>query len=127
MTKIKAVVFTLLCTIGLLGMPRAGGAEGLPEARTYGTASEVIHTLQAFAFGGFGAQDYTRFDSNGSGSRFCTAPCLYEAALFLPAGALLVSLELDACDTDSSPNILLTVFRVGKLENPPFEQLATTE
>jgi hypothetical protein len=30
----------------------------------------VSQTLQAFAFGGFSAQDYTRFDSNGSGSRF---------------------------------------------------------
>jgi S-layer homology domain len=45
----------------------------------------------------------------------------------LPAGALLVTVELEACDTNPSGNVTLVLFRVGKLENPPFVLLTTAE
>jgi hypothetical protein len=32
----------------------------------------------------------------------------------------LVAVELEACDTNPSGNVTLVLFRVGKLENPPF-------
>jgi hypothetical protein len=108
----------------------SGGAWGQeadsPTSRTFGTSAIVSHTLQAFAFGGFSAVSYTQFTSNGSGSRSCTSSCYYETALFLPAGALLVAVELEACDTNPNANAFMSLFRVGKLENPPADQPLTT-
>ena len=119
----------LLVAVGLLGTVGRAQAQDEPvlaEPRTFGTSAVVSHTLQAFAFGGFQASDYPLFASNGSGSRSCTAPCFYETALFLPAGARLVSVELDACDTDPSADVTVRLFQVGKLENPPADEPTTT-
>jgi hypothetical protein len=87
------------------------------EPRTFGTSSTTSHTLQAFAFTGFSPSEAVSLQANRFGSRFCTIPCAVEAPLFLPAGALVTAIELDACDTSAPTSVTVGLFRVGRLES----------
>jgi hypothetical protein len=68
----------------------------------------VIHTVGAFEFDNFGA---LRPSSGTGGSRFCTAQCELIAGFSLPAGAQLLSVQVDACDTDATANVFIAVAR----------------
>ena len=113
----------LLMVVGLLGM--AGGARGQVlssgseahtiEPQTFGPSATTSHTLHAFAFGGFSGAHVASFEATSSGLRFCNAPCVAEAALFLPAGALVTAIELEACDTNNGGTVGAQLFRGGKL------------
>ena len=82
---------------------------------TYGTADEVSHTLQAYAFQAFDLRWIDVLGANAAGSRFCSEACFLEAPLLLPAGALITSVELDACDFSAS-NLQVRLFRMGAHE-----------
>lgn len=103
-------------------VPRGRGPERPGRgARTFGTTSSTSHTLQAFAFTGFSAADNASVDANGFGARFCsTGGCLLEAAVSLPAGALVTAIELEACDTSTSGAVTATLLRVDPLESNVF-------
>ena len=91
-------------------------------SRTFGTTASTSHTLQAFAFTGFTAADSARFDANLFGSRFCSgAGCLFEAAVSLPAGALVTAIELEACDTDPAASVSATLLTQAPLESGLFQ------
>jgi hypothetical protein len=119
----------LLLVASLLAGPTGARAQGLepsPEAaapdrgavtRTFGTPT-VSHTLQAYAFTGFTAADFTFTASTASGSRFCTTPCFLDAPLQLPAGALVTGIELAACDTEATGSVNATLFRVAAPDGP---------
>ena len=128
----------LLLAVTLLGGPvvaeaqRFGGApeESVPgspshEARTFGTTALVSHTIQAYAFTGFAAASSAAFDANGFKSRFCSvANCAFEAPVFLPAGALVTAIELEACDTNPAARVVATFRRIGALESSVDPSLA---
>jgi hypothetical protein len=108
-------------------VPRGRGPERPGHgSRTFGTTSSTSHTLQAFAFTGFSGADNTNVSANEFGARFCspTAGCLLAAAVSLPAGALVTSIELEACDTSSTAAVTATLLRVDPLESNLFS-LAT--
>ena len=99
----------------VLGVPLADPATPLdPEPQTWGTAAQVSHVVGSFAFDNFGA---LRPSSGTGGSRFCTAGCELIAAVFLPAGAQVVSVSLDGCDTDGTQNIFVALARRGNNES----------
>lgn len=119
----------LLLVVGLLVGPIVARAQGIDQRleqeapdsgrpRTFGTPT-VSHAIQAFAFTGFTAADSDAFASTASGSRFCTsAPCFFEAAVQLPAGALVAALELAACDTNVAGSVIATLFRTVAPDGP---------
>ncbi len=106
-----------------LGAPSIAQDQGLEQlatapgrsGETYGTASTTNYVLQAYQFEPpLGAA--TNVSSNNFGSRFCTSPCgLYTAAM-LPAGAVIVGVELEACDTDAAADVTVSLVRVPSLE-----------
>lgn len=118
----------LLLAFTLLGGPPVAWAQGLgadPEevpvspsresARTFGIAASTSHTVQASAFTVLTSA--VAVTANGFGSRFCSSvDCSFEAAAFLPAGAVLERLELEACDTSATAGLGASLFRVGALE-----------
>jgi hypothetical protein len=122
----KRVYVGLLLGFALVGAPLAARAQGVGgnDERTYGTASLVSHTLQAFAFNGFTAADSAVFSANGAGSRYCTGPgtqvaadrCFFEAAVVLPAGALVTSIQLEACSDLDLNHVSARLFRMMQLE-----------
>jgi hypothetical protein len=89
------------------------------EPQTTGMAGS--HTLQAAQFSGFSPTDCTRLSATGFGARYCDgAACSMYAGLFLPAGALVSSVELEACDTDANDpgnDVTATLYQSGKLES----------
>jgi hypothetical protein len=79
------------------------------QPETFGSA-EVIHTLQAYAFSGNRAEDFTRFASSGS-LRYCDgALCVFDAAVMLPSGAVVTEIELSACDTSATGYVAASLF-----------------
>jgi hypothetical protein len=79
----------------------------------------VTHTLQAFAFSGIQAEDFTRFAEGAAGTRYCNgAGCLYGAAVLLPAGALVTEIELSACDENPSASVSVALFRAPSPDGP---------
>lgn len=123
--------FGLLMVVVLLGAPAvaSGQARRVPApaseserparaARTFGTTSEVSHTVQAFAFTGFAAADLAAMGANDFGARFCTAvACLFETPLSLPAGALVIGLELEGCDTSAAGELVASLYRATPVES----------
>jgi len=97
----------------------AGSADTTARAaRTFGTSASTSHTVQAFLFNGLSATDTARFAANVSGSRYCTqAPCSFETAVMLPAGALVTGIELEACDSDPTASVTATLFVSTPLES----------
>ena len=94
--------------------------EGRISRQTFGTASQVSHTLQAFAFAPLSSALDNVMEANPQfASRFCTASCFLDAPLLLPSGALLTEIELEACDTDGvvGNDVTATLVVVGSLES----------
>jgi hypothetical protein len=88
-------------------------------------ASQVAHTIQAFGFATF--DDETSYTTTINGGRICTeiagTSCFFEAALFLPAGALIEAIEGEFCDSDAAANVTATLFKAPV--GGPVESLAT--
>jgi S-layer family protein len=90
-----------------------GDVEVLEPSRNWGTTANTIVTHEASDFeifiGMFGG-------ATPNGARFCggSANCGWLAGIQLPAGAILTSVELDACDTDVIDQVQVAVFRSAK-------------
>jgi hypothetical protein len=106
------------------GLRRQAPAEGAARRLdTYGTGSTTDYVLQAFAFEpAFG--DGASFAGNNFGSRYCTSSCSFAAPVMLPAGAVIVGMELEACDTDSVGQVNMNLIRISQLEGA-FTNLGT--
>jgi len=94
---------------------QAPGEVGAPHLDTYGTATTTNYVLMAHAFdpatgGG------SNIIANNSGSRGCTSACSFEAPVMLPAGAVIVGMELEACDTDAAGQLTAGLYRQTQLE-----------
>jgi hypothetical protein len=87
---------------------RVGRPSG-PE--TYG-ASSVVHTLNAWAFEGVEEADQNNIGWDASYRRTCLDPatCGIDAPLVLPNGALIDSIELEACDDSATAEIGAILF-----------------
>lgn len=105
---------------GLLMRPVPGHTEA-PAPETFGVTSEIVYTLQAFAFEPY---DPNVAAVTGSGSRYCTAPCVFAAPVFLPAGARVSRVVLDACDGDAVDGMSGQLLRIGTMESA-FDSLVT--
>lgn len=100
------------------GQPQGDGNQS-NEGRTFGITSLVSHTVSAWQFVGLSASDNDRLTVFGSTnpSRYCQGgPCAAEAALFLPDGASISSIELEACDIDAVGFASATLFKNGPSE-----------
>jgi hypothetical protein len=113
----------LLVAITRLGAPieamaqeaRAEVVGPAATARTFGTGSSIVHTIQAHAFAPQGPADADRLLTNGSALvRVCIGgPCQLAAPVSVPAGAVLESLELDACDNSAAGQVSAELIRVA--------------
>jgi hypothetical protein len=125
--RFGVLLVLVILAVSSTGLAQVVASDGAPpeaaigpaEPRTYGLSSTVSHTLQAFQFVGFTGSDYAEHRANGSGSRFCgAASCLYETGFLLPAGSLVTSVELDACDTNATYGVTAILIRIGRPEGP---------
>jgi hypothetical protein len=123
------VAFGFLLGLSLLGEPVVALAQEFGKVheekgvvsprhqRTFGTTSDTSHTVGAFAFTGVDAASSAFFSSNTLASRFCTGvPCIFNAPVLVPAGALVTVIELDACDTNAAGSVTANLFRNVDLE-----------
>ena len=117
---------TLLAACAALGATSARAQEegfgqhptghvGVPRVETYGTSSTTNYVLQAYAFDPFNG-DGANFIANNFLARGCSSSCGFHAAVMLPAGALIETIELEACDTDAAVQLTATLYRVTQLE-----------
>jgi hypothetical protein len=100
---------------GALGQPTL--EQTVSRHDTYGTTSTSNYVIQAYeflpAFGGMG-----NFVSNGFGARGCSSNCSFIAPVMLPAGAVILALEFEACDTDPAGQTSVNLVRQPSLEGP---------
>jgi hypothetical protein len=96
------------------GLP-VPGQRGAPRGDTYGAGSTTNHVLQAYAFEPFSGAG-ANFILNSFGSRGCSSPCSFEAPVMLPAGAVILGMELEACDTDAAASVSAGLYRQTQLE-----------
>ena len=81
-----------------------------PDPNTYGTLSETSLTVSSFAFDisfqgiTWGVLDYMRYVSNSFG-------CCLVAPVTLPGGALIVGVELEACDDSATGAVIGNLLR----------------
>ena len=106
-------------TLRAAAMMAACAGLGAPLAHTqdrYGTASTSNYVLQAYEFVPFTGPS-TNALVNGFGSRGCFGVCVsYVAPAMLPAGAVILAMELEACDTSATNSVGATLFRQTQLE-----------
>ena len=105
----------LLLAVMLIGTPTAARGQqsaGPGDPRTYGTVSEVIHTIQATSFVGFTTT--ATYQVNGVLAQFCTGTtsCALNSGLMLPAGAVITKIQLDACDETTAGQVTATLFKL---------------
>ena len=105
-SMLSLVVATLGVAALAAGQDPGGSAPGemtattSPPARTYGTQVSTDYVLPAPAFETFNSG--TTWTHDSSLYRYVTAGnAAFEAPLFLPAGARVDGIQLEACDTDS--------------------------
>jgi S-layer family protein len=102
---------------------QAAREPGAPRLDTYGTGATTNYVLQAFAFDP-DAGGGSNVGANSFGSRYCSSSCALRAPVMLPAGAVLVGMELEACDTDAAGQVTAQIARQPRLEGP-FVNLAS--
>jgi hypothetical protein len=111
----KRLAFLSLAVLLVLAVSQAPAGA---QPRTYGITDTVSYTLQAYAFVPPTTTDLAKYAANAFGSRYCSgAGCIYSAAVFLPDGARVSTISLDACDTDPAANVQATLFRIGSAES----------
>jgi len=94
----------------------ASGELGAPRRDTYGTASTGNYVLQAYAFSPQSG-DSAGFQAGNFGSRYCSlSDCAFAAPVMLPSGAVILAMELEACDTDPAGQINVNLIRQPQLE-----------
>lgn len=101
-----------------LGRPMTGEL-GAPRGDTYGTASTTNYVIQAFEFVPFSG-DGANFIANNAWSRGCSSLCSFVAPVMLPAGAVILAMELEACDTDAVAALTAELLRLTQLEGTTF-------
>jgi predicted permease len=94
-----------LCAVAMVAACAGLGAPVAQAQEDYGTASTTNYVLQAYKFlpvSGGGAN----FIANSFGSRGCgSSLCDWYAPVMLPAGAQILAMELEACDTNPTPDV----------------------
>jgi hypothetical protein len=111
--------------IGLLGSPHAAagepGDDGARQAtRTFGTAP-VAHTISAASFVPRSGPDAAAMRTGGffGHSRYCLGTaCALDAGVVLPAGAVLSSMELAACDEDAAGEVRAQFIQASGQDGP---------
>jgi hypothetical protein len=98
------------------GVAQPASFQGRFHEDTYGTSAPTNHVYQAFAFQPPLGSSWSVIAANPSGSRFCTAACGLYADVMLPAGASIVGMELEACDTDAAADVNVSLVRIPNLE-----------
>lgn len=110
-SMLRGAAIAVAAFSGLGALP----AQGQEEIDTYGTATTTNHVLQAYAFVPF-TGDGATFIGNGAFSRGCLSPCNFEAAVMLPAGSVIESMDFEACDTSASAEMTAALVRQPQLE-----------
>ena len=88
-----------------------------PEAaiageQQWGTSSDIVFTAMAGDFHFFGFPGTEGPMSLTTGARTCaTGVCGWTAGLHIPSGAMLVGIELSACDTDPTQELTFWIVR----------------
>jgi hypothetical protein len=126
-------VLNLLAVLLLLvAAGPASGQTGMSgDVRTFGTSAEVAHTVAIGEFQLRSTDAGLEFFNATMLTRGCeaiapvTPACRYFADLRLPAGAQLVRLELDGCDTSTTGEIQFTVLRKPGANALPVDLLGT--
>jgi len=97
---------------GVLHPPAARPPSTRGEARpdTYGVTDTSTYTIWAFDFEAW--DSLTTFDAVG-GSRFLTSGGPLEAAVQLPAGAVITAIELQACDSLATDLVDVKLYSAG--------------
>jgi len=107
--RIAAFPPVLFSALGLAASPVPAPETPVPETRSYGTATETVLTVGAFAF--VPLESATTFAGDGFDGRYATGGSgCFEASAFLPAGAKIDYLELKACDTSASGAVQATLY-----------------
>ena len=112
------VVLAIGVVLALAGPARAqdalvptGDVEVMEPGQNWGTTANIIYTHEASDFELY-VGTYGGIMSNFA--RFCSGGCGWVAGIHLPAGAILSSVELDACDTDATNQVSIAVYRSPK-------------
>ena len=121
----------LLVAAGLLGM--AGGATGQdlsdllskgavqvvapsPTPRTFGTTGLTAHVMGASEFEPASGATYGNTSTNGPLAKFSLADMF--AWVRLPAGAVVMTVELEGCDTNGTSEMEFVLFRMPSPNGP---------
>ena len=112
---LAGIVLALAGTAGAQDLfMRSATVEPLaPGTENWGTTANIVMTYDASDFELFAG---TTGGTDGStGARFCGgAPCGWLVGIKLTSGASMLSVELDACDTDAAQEVTVGVFRSTK-------------
>jgi hypothetical protein len=86
----------------------------------WGTASTTVHTLWALDFGVFDGTP-GQPDDLTAGVTCATGQCIWLGNVNLPSGAAITSVELSACDQDSTQEVTFALMRTTKSPGGPEE------
>jgi hypothetical protein len=101
---------------GMMAACAGLGAPLVQAQEEYGTSSNTNFVLQAYEFVPFSGAS-TNAIANQFGSRGCQPVCIgFMAPVTLPAGAVIVAMELEACDTSLAAEVNAFLFRRTQLE-----------
>lgn len=108
-SRIAGFPSLLIPALVLAASPALAEESAAPENRSYGTATETVLTVGAFAFAPLDSA--TTFAGDGYDGRYATGSSgCFEASVFLPAGAKIDYLELKACDTSGSGQVAASLY-----------------
>ena len=107
-----APVVGLSLVLTLLGSAGAARAQASRPAdvRTYGPPLSMV-VVDALAFVASDAAQFALFQPEFAQARSCTGTCLIHAPLSLPEGALVTSIQLEACDSTSTGRVIAALER----------------
>jgi hypothetical protein len=80
-------------------------APGREPGPSYGTASSIVAVVTALECSTYW-QTHTWRPTVGTGSRYLTAAGTFECVVHMPAGASILRIELEACDTSSVGEVI---------------------
>lgn len=86
---------------------------------TYGTLDSVSFTIPAWSFQSLDGTALTGFAS-GPYTRYSTTTAEVLAPVFVPAGALISSIELEGCDSDAAGEVVFVMISVDNAGNFTF-------
>jgi hypothetical protein len=108
--RIRTWALSVLVAVGWLGMAAVAWGQEVadsPTPRTFGTAENTAHVIGATEFETFGpgAWNYA-----GLLAKWSSVSTLF-AAVRLPAGAVVNTVELEGCDTNAAAQVSFEMFR----------------